>query len=330
MNARTLRHLLGFQLRARGARLPGLRRERQPTLRRQPTSIRKRSAPSPSLRASCPSTCTTRWSCAECDLLYANPAPDRKSLEAAYHDAAFDASEESRYAGLTYGRCCRASRRSSPIERAPSTSAPATARSSSSSSARLHGRGRASSLGRAGGGRQSRNPPAHPPRHPSAPPTSRPRSLRLVTCFQTIEHVHDPLALCRDGPRLLRPGGALFIVCHNRRALSARAHGPEVAHLRHRASAAVLSVKRACTAGTRRVFASRGPHRWSTATPSNYWARLSPIPGSLKPRALDLLRSTRPWLTSRWRRPWGTWPWWATSSSSQPSVGLDALERIVD
>jgi hypothetical protein len=26
--------------------------------------------------------------------------------------------------------------------------------------------------------------------------------------------------------------------------------------------------------------------------PLNYWARLSPIPGSLKPRALDLLRSS--------------------------------------
>src|SRR6478609_11991964 len=41
--------------------------------------------------------------CRTCDLLYANPAPDRKSLEAAYHDAAFDASDESRYAGVTYG-----------------------------------------------------------------------------------------------------------------------------------------------------------------------------------------------------------------------------------
>src|SRR5450755_3662363 len=40
--------------------------------------------------------------CKSCDLLYANPAPDKSTLEAAYHDAAFDASDESRYAGVTY------------------------------------------------------------------------------------------------------------------------------------------------------------------------------------------------------------------------------------
>src|SRR5450432_828180 len=45
--------------------------------------------------------------CQACDLLYANPAPDQKSLEAAYHDAAFDASDESRDAGATYGRFLR-------------------------------------------------------------------------------------------------------------------------------------------------------------------------------------------------------------------------------
>src|SRR3954467_13809543 len=40
--------------------------------------------------------------CRSCDLLYADPAPERESLEAAYHDAAFDASDESQYASRTH------------------------------------------------------------------------------------------------------------------------------------------------------------------------------------------------------------------------------------
>ena len=44
-----------------------------------------------------------------------------------------------------------------------------------------------------------------------------PGSLSLVTCFQTIEHLGDPLKFCKDVARLLRPGGALLLVGHNRR-----------------------------------------------------------------------------------------------------------------
>ena len=56
----------------------------------------------------------------------------------------------------------------------------------------------------------------------------RPRRLRrfgqfsLITCFQTIEHVIDPLLLCRSADHLLKPGGAFFLIGHNRRAMSAR------------------------------------------------------------------------------------------------------------
>ena len=44
-------------------------------------------------------------------------------------------------------------------------------------------------------------------------------SYSLITCFQTIEHVDDPLELARSAAKLLKPQGALLIICHNRRSL---------------------------------------------------------------------------------------------------------------
>ena len=41
----------------------------------------------------------------------------------------------------------------------------------------------------------------------------------------TIEHVPDPAQLCRDALDLLAPGGALMLVCHDRRAPLNRALG---------------------------------------------------------------------------------------------------------
>jgi SAM-dependent methyltransferase len=52
-----------------------------------------------------------------------------------------------------------------------------------------------------------------------------PEQFGLVTCFQTLEHVPDPLALCRGAYQLLRPGGAFLVVCHNRRGVVNRLLG---------------------------------------------------------------------------------------------------------
>jgi len=229
--------------------------------------------------------------CRTCDLLYANPAPDRTSLEAAYHDAAFDASDESRYAALTYA---------SYLPRI---------------SANLPDRNGALDIGTGDGAFLEQleqhgftavvgvEPSAAPvaAAKPAIRPLIRhapfrsadftPESLSLVTCFQTIEHVYDPLALCKDAFGLLRPGGALFMVCHNRRALLARAMGLkspifDVEHLQLFSPESVRALLR--RAGFSRVDVHTVVNRY----PIDYWARLSPIPGSLKPRALALLRSS--------------------------------------
>jgi SAM-dependent methyltransferase len=229
--------------------------------------------------------------CRKCDLLYANPAPDRKSLEAAYHDAAFDASDESRYAGVTYG---------SYLPRI---------------AARLPDRNGALDIGTGDGAfleqllqhgftdvvgvEPSAAPVAAAKPHIRSLIRHAPfrredfarESLRLVTCFQTIEHVYDPLALCEDALGLLRPGGALFMVCHNRRALLARAMGLkspifDIEHLQLFSPDSVRALLK--RAGFSRVDVHVVVNRY----PINYWARLSPIPDAIKPRALELLRSS--------------------------------------
>jgi SAM-dependent methyltransferase len=229
--------------------------------------------------------------CQACDLLYANPAPDQKSLEAAYHDAAFDASEEARDAGVTYGRflrgiCKRLPDRSGALDIGTGDGAFLE---------QLVSHGFSDVVGV--------EPSAAPVR--AAKPELRrlirhspfraadftPSSLRLVTCFQTIEHVYDPLALARDSFALLKPGGAFFIVCHDRRALLARAMGLKspIFDIEHLQLFSPESIKRLFErAGFSKVFV----HTVVNSYPINYWARLFPFPPKLKPQALELLQKS--------------------------------------
>jgi SAM-dependent methyltransferase len=229
--------------------------------------------------------------CRSCDLLYANPAPDKRTLEAAYHDAAFDASDESHYASLTYAGflpriCAKLSDREGALD------------IGTGDGAFLE-----QLLSHGFGGVLGVEPSAAPVA--SAKPEIRKlirqapfnvsdfsrESLRLVTCFQTIEHVYDPLALCRDAFELLRPGGALFIVCHNRRALLTRALGMkspifDIEHLQLFSPRSVRALLE--RAGFSRVEVRPIVNRY----PINYWARLFPLPGGSKAHALRLLRKS--------------------------------------
>jgi SAM-dependent methyltransferase len=229
--------------------------------------------------------------CRQCDLLYANPAPDQKSLEAAYQDAAFDAADESRYAGLTYASylpriAAEFSDRNGALDIG-------TGDGAFLEQLLRHGFSNVIGVEPSAAPIAAAKPEIRALiRHtPFRSADFRPDSLRLISCFQTIEHVYDPLALCEDARRLLRPGGALFIVCHNRRALSTRlmrTKSPifDIEHLQ------LFSPKSVRALLLRAGFSRVQVHTVINRYPINYWARLSPIPGSLKPRALALLRSS--------------------------------------
>jgi SAM-dependent methyltransferase len=229
--------------------------------------------------------------CPTCDLLYANPAPAPGALDALYRDAGFDTPPEwSRYGGVSYGRqlpriAARLPDRRGAIDIGtgdgaflaellrhgftdvqgvePSAAPVATA------APELRG--------------LIRNQPFHAADFAAG-------SFSLVTCFQTIEHVPDPLALCRDARGLLKPGGALYLVCHNRRALLARLLGEkspiyDVEHLQLFSPASVRAMLERAGFVRERIEVRPLVNRY----PLDYWARLAPLPAAIKPTALALL-----------------------------------------
>ena len=229
--------------------------------------------------------------CETCELLYATPAPARRAIEVAYDGAAFDAGEESRYAAATYG-----------------TFLPRIARQLPDRAGALDiGTGDGAFLRELIGAGFDDVVGVEPSAAPiaSAEPALRARirhatfrtedfaaeQFRLVTCFQTMEHVFDPLQLCKDALRITRRGGAFFIVCHNRRALLARLLGRRspIIDIEHLQLFSPRSVRELLTrAGFERIEVSMVVNRY----PAAYWFKLLPMPGRMKDALLATLAAT--------------------------------------
>jgi SAM-dependent methyltransferase len=230
--------------------------------------------------------------CPVCDVLYASPLPEREALFELYGEAAFDASDESHAAARTYARLLR-----TILDRLPER---AGALDIGTGDGAFLAELLAQGFRQVAGVEPSAAPIA------SADPKVRtlirhgvfhaedfpPASLNLVTCFQTLEHVYDPLSLARDAHGLLREGGAVFFICHDRRALSARLLGLrspifDIEHLQlfSPASARFLLAKAGFSDIETRTVVNRYPLR--------YWMRLFPLPATMKGRVLALLQSTR-------------------------------------
>jgi SAM-dependent methyltransferase len=229
--------------------------------------------------------------CEACDLLYSSPAPERAALEQAYDAAAFDASDESRYAAATYAAFLPEISRGLPDR--------AGALDIGTGDGAFLSELVAASFTEVQGVEPSAAPIA------AADPAVRGRirhqpfraedfqaeQFRLVTCFQTMEHVYDPLQLCREAFRITKRGGAFFIVCHNRRALLARLMGRRspIFDIEHLQLFSPDSVRRLLGhAGFQRVEVHRVVNRY----PASYWARLLPVPARIKDALLNTLSAT--------------------------------------
>ncbi len=119
-----------------------------------------------------------------------------------------------------------------------------------------------------------------------------PESLSLITCFQTIEHLSDPLSFCKAAERALKPGGVLFLIGHNRRAFSAKVLGRkspiyDIEHFQLFSPTSILRLLE--SAGFSQVEVTTVINRY----PIQYWVRLFPFPAGFKPRVLELLQAVR-------------------------------------
>ncbi len=119
-----------------------------------------------------------------------------------------------------------------------------------------------------------------------------PETFSLITCFQTIEHLPDPLAMCRSALQLLKPGGALFLIAHNRRALSARLMGTkspiyDIEHLQ------LFSKPSARQMLERASFTQIRVASFVNRYPLHYWTRLFPLPVKLKKAIIALQKAIR-------------------------------------
>jgi SAM-dependent methyltransferase len=220
--------------------------------------------------------------CPVCDVAYASPVLDVAGIDEAYGAAAFDSKEEAVYASRTYAGLVRPLLPNLPGTRG----------------ALDIGTGEGSLLEELldlGFDRVCGYEPSAAPLAAAAP---RVRELivhdvfdaglaaaaapyDLITCCMTIEHVPDPAQLCRDAHDLLAPGGALMIVCHDRRAPLNRALGMrspiiDIEHLQlfSQASARALLGR----TGFVRVDVRRFANRY----PLHYWLKLAPVPRRAK------------------------------------------------
>ena len=219
--------------------------------------------------------------CPSCDLLYASPVPESHTLARVYEEAAFDSGEESACAAKTYGALLRQVLHTLPHR-------DAVVDVGAGDGAFL------CELKRAGFSQVIGVEPSAAPIQGAAVevrPWIRhaifreddfaPESLSLLTCFQTLEHLPDPAALCRSAFRLLKSGGGVLFVDHNYRGLANRLMGMrspiiDIEHMQLFSPKSMSRMLRNCG------FVNTTIHGICNTYPLHYWLKLMPLPLSLK------------------------------------------------
>lgn len=227
--------------------------------------------------------------CPACDVLYASPALAAEFLAGAYQDASYDSNEEADYAAASY------------------------ARQLESILGLIGDRGVALEIGAGNGAflRHLRDAGfrevigVEPSRQAAAKadelirPLIRlgmfqasnfaPGSISLISCFQTIEHLHDPRGLCSEAYHLLRPDGAIFLIGHDYRSWVNRLLGErspifDIEHLQLFSGDSLHFLLTACGFEDIRIGTIRNRY------PLAYWMKLLPAPAGLKRALIPLSR----------------------------------------
>ncbi len=116
-----------------------------------------------------------------------------------------------------------------------------------------------------------------------------PNHFDLITCFQTLDHLSDPLGMLANMRENLKPGGHVYMIMHNSNALQARLFGEkspiidvEHIYLFNKENIKLLGEK----AGFKVVEVFDIVSRY----PFSYWLRMAPLP--LKKMWIGLFKAT--------------------------------------
>jgi SAM-dependent methyltransferase len=228
--------------------------------------------------------------CRRCDLLYVDPAPSLDDLASLYRDANFDSGTEAGIASRTYGQFLPRI-----VKQLPDLVGAADVGTGDGGFLKeLLAVGFSNVVGiePSSAPIEAADPSVRPLiRHDIFQPNSFPDgSLSLITCFQTIEHLANPLTFCQDAYRAIKPGGALFLIGHNRRAFSAKVLGRKspIFDIEHMQLFSPISVRNLLkAAGFTKIEVRTVYNRY----PIRYWAQLFPFPKGLKSRLLGFLKT---------------------------------------
>jgi SAM-dependent methyltransferase len=229
--------------------------------------------------------------CPGCDLLYAPRVPSSSFLADAYAETEYDSDVEACYAAASYAESLRTF-----LERLPDRdSALEIGTGNGSFLAHLRQMG----IAEVTGIEPSRNAAnaAAPDLRPlirieSFDATKLPQAhFSLVVANQTLEHVEGPYRFLAAIRALLKPGGAVMIVSHNyrnwlMRLMGARSPIIDIEHLQ------VFSPVSLTRALLRAGFAAPEVKPFKNRYPLHYWARLLPLPRSIKRPLHTWLRSS--------------------------------------
>jgi SAM-dependent methyltransferase len=227
-------------------------------------------------------------SCSQCSLLFASPAPDGHALDQAYENAAYDSGPEADAASRTYARYLAKhlplfSERDGALE-------VGTGNGSFLSYLRALGFINVQGVEPSLAPIEASEPEVRPMiRHaPFRASDYAKESLALVTCFQTLEHVLDPGRMTREIFELLRPGGGIFFVAHNREAILNRVLGTrspiyDVEHAQLFSPRSLTALVRQAGFESDRVFAIVNSY------PIRYWLRLVPLSRGIKTSLIGAL-----------------------------------------
>ena len=230
--------------------------------------------------------------CPGCDVVYASPVPHEEVLEQAYRAAPFVSAEESAYAAETYRRQLR-TLLASLVER---RSALDVGASDGTFLQVLLDEGFENVVGIEPAAASAEAAPENI-RHrirvePFRRATLANESFNLVTAFQTLEHVSDPVQVMGDAYELLETDGAILVVVHNRRAplnrlLGRRSPIFDVEHVQLFSPRSIRELLR--HAGFEDIRVAGVKNRY----PLRYWLKLAPLPATFKRFVLKRLERSR-------------------------------------